>query len=170
MSVEVERATVSCGVCGARVSELRRGRCWGCYVQWTDQRPVGRGAACAVCQERRRDRLRLVELHTRSVPLCHSCAARTVKLAEVPPSLEALRSALRRDRRDEERRSDGLDRRIFPRERRVGERRGTPRARRGDTDPSLALPDFDDLVIEIDEGDIEELEQTVVKQRPAGTT
>src|SRR4051794_6901385 len=111
MSVEVERATVSCGVCGARVSELRRGRCWGCYSQWVEQRPVGRGAACAVCQEKRRDHLRLVELHTKSVPLCHVCAARTIKLGEVPASLEALRAHLRRDRRIEDRRADGLDRR-----------------------------------------------------------
>jgi hypothetical protein len=166
MSVEVEIATISCCVCGARVSELRRGRCWGCYSQWVEQRPVGRGASCAICQEKRRDHLRLVELHNKSVPLCHICAARTLKLGDVPSSLEALRSALRRDRRAQDRRSDGLDRRIFPRERRVGERRGTPRARRGDTDPSISLPDFDDLVIEVQEADIEAIEQTQVKSRP----
>jgi len=167
MSVEVERATVSCGVCGARVSELRRGRCWGCYTQWTEQRPVGRGASCAVCQEKRRDHLRLVELHNRSLPLCHICAARTVKLSKVPPTLEQLRQTLRRDRRDQDRRTDGLDRRIFPRERRVGERRGTPRAARAnDTDPAIFLAGLDDLVIEIDEGDIQEIEQTQVKARP----
>ena len=167
MSVEVERATVSCGVCGARVSELRRGRCWGCYSQWAEQRPVGRGASCAVCQEKRREHLRLVELHNRSVPLCHICASRTIKLGTVPASLDALRKQLRRDRRDADRRGDGLDRRIFPRERRVGERRGTPRAkRRNDTDPVMALPEFDDLVIEIQDGDIEEIETTQVKQRP----
>src|SRR2546421_490289 len=119
MSVEVERATVPCGVCGARVSELRRGRCWGCYRQWAELRPVGRGASCVICQERRRDHLRLVELHSRSVPLCHVCAARTLKLDPVPLSLEALRLMLARDRRADERRGDGLDHRIFPRERRV---------------------------------------------------
>jgi hypothetical protein len=167
MSVEVERASVSCDVCGARVSELRRGRCWGCYTQWIEQRPVGRGASCAICQEKRRDHLRLVELHSRSVPLCHICAARTVKLGKVPQTLELLRKALRRDRRDEDRRTDALDRRIFPRERRVGERRGTPQPRRpGDTDPAIFMHELDDLVIEIDEGDIQEIEQTQVKARP----
>jgi hypothetical protein len=167
MSVEVERATVSCGVCGARVSELRRGRCWGCYSQWVEQRPVGRGASCAICQEKRREHLRLVELHNRSVPLCHICAARTMKMGKVPATLESLRRLLRRDRREEDRRADGLDRRIFPRERRVGERRGTPSvARRRDTDPSISLPEFDDLVIEVQDGDIEEIETTQVKQRP----
>src|SRR3954468_24267378 len=107
MSVEVERATVSCIVCGARVSELRRGRCWGCYGQWVEQRPVGRGAACAICQEKRRDHLRLVELHNRSLPLCHVCAARTLKLSDVPASLEGLRALLRRERRNQDRRNEG---------------------------------------------------------------
>src|SRR5205085_708124 len=112
MSVEVERATVSCGVCSARVSELRRGRCWGCYCQWVEQRPVGRGASCAVCQEKRREHLRLMELHNRSVPLCHICAARTQKLGAVPATLDLLRKTLRRNRRDEDRRTDAPDRRI----------------------------------------------------------
>jgi hypothetical protein len=34
------------------------------------------------------------------------------------------------------------------------------------TDPAIALPDFDDLVIEVQDGDIEEIEQTHVKQHP----
>jgi hypothetical protein len=169
MSVEVERVTCSCGVCGARVSELRRGRCWGCYAQWAEQRPVGRGASCAVCTEKRRDHLRLVELHGRSVPLCHVCAARTLKLGDVPATLESLRARLRRDRRRQDRRDEGLDHRIFPRERRVGERRGTPYAsRRGDTDPTITLPpELDELVIEVEDGDIEEIDQTQVKAGPA---
>ena len=167
MSVVVVKATVPCCVCGARVSELRRGRCWGCYAQWVDQRPVGKGASCGVCQEKRRDHLRLVELHNKSVPLCHICAARTLKLGDVPPSLEALRKVLSRERRREDRRSDGLDQRIFPRERRVGERRGTPHPRAaGDTDPAITLPDFDDLVIEVVDDDIESSEQTQVKASP----
>jgi hypothetical protein len=165
MSVEVERATVPCGVCGAHVLELRRGRCWGCYSQWADVRPVGKGAACAVCQERRRDHLRLVELHNRSIPLCHGCAARTLKLEPIPTSLEVLRNLLRRDRRADERRGDSADGRMFPRERRVGDRR-TEQSQRGDTDPHIALPDFDDLVIEITDGDFEEVETTVVRERP----
>jgi hypothetical protein len=169
MSVEVDRATVPCGVCGAEVQELRRGRCWDCYRQWAELRPVGRGASCAVCQERRRDHLRLLEVHNRTLPLCFLCAARTLRLEDVPATLEGLRERLRRERRTDERRDEGLDRRIFPRERRVGDRRGAPRrARSGDTDPAIFLPEFDDLVIEIDEGDIEEIEQTQVRERPRG--
>lgn len=169
MSVEVDKATVSCTVCGVHVSELRRGRCWGCYTQWAEMRPVGRGACCSVCQERRRDHLRLVELHNRTIPLCHVCAARSVRLGNVPATIEGLREALRRDRRAQERRTDSLDRRIFPRERRVGDRRDEPKlsARRSeDTDPAIRLPEFDELVIEIDDGDIEEIEQTLVKAGP----
>jgi hypothetical protein len=167
MSVEVDRATVPCGVCGAEVQELRRGRCWDCYRQWAELRPVGRGASCAVCHERRREHLRLIEVHTRTLALCFLCAARTLRLEDVPPTLEGLRNRLRRERRGNERRGDTLDSRIFPRERRVGDRRDAPRAARtGDTDPAFRLPDFDDLVIEIDENDIEEMETTQVRQRP----
>jgi hypothetical protein len=168
MSVQVEVVTMSCGVCGARVSELRRGRCWGCYGQWVEQRPVGRGAACAICQEKRRDQLRLVELHSRSVPLCHGCAARTLKLGDIPPTLEGLRALLRRDRRSRDRRADTIDRRIFPRERRVGERRNPPRsADRTDPDMVIAYPEFEDLVVEVAEHDLQLIEQTLIKRRPA---
>jgi hypothetical protein len=121
-----------------------------------------------VCGERRRDHLRLLELHNRTVPLCHGCAARTQRMSGVPLTLEALRAILRRDRRDGERRGEAVDHRIFARERRVGDRRDTPRTRASDdhTDPHIFLPDFDDLIIEIDEGDIEEIEQTLVRARP----
>ena len=69
MSVEVERATLPCSVCGAAVTELRRGRCWGCYTRWAESRPVGRGASCAVCHEKRRAQLKLVELQGPQPPV-----------------------------------------------------------------------------------------------------
>src|SRR5882672_6014312 len=97
MSVEVERATVACGTCGAQVIELRRGRCWGCYTRWVESRPVGRGATCTVCFEKRRDQLKLVELHGRSMPLCHGCSARVTRMDDIPDSIDALRLVLRRD-------------------------------------------------------------------------
>src|SRR4249920_669923 len=109
MSVEVERATLPCQVCGAGVAELRRGRCWGCYMRWSESRPVGRGATCTVCFEKRRSQLRLVELHNRSLPLCHGCASRIGRMDEIPPSVEGIRKALKRNRRDGERRDDALD-------------------------------------------------------------
>jgi hypothetical protein len=167
MSIVVERATIPCGCCGAKVTELRRGRCWACYQKWAELRPVPKGAACAVCDERRRDNLRMVELHHRSVTLCHICAARTVRLAKVPSSLDGLRRALSRDRRTQDRRGDGLERRIFPRERRVGDRRGPPRASCfSDTNPNYVMPVFEDIEIEIQDSDIEVVEQTLVREQP----
>jgi hypothetical protein len=167
MSIEIERETLPCGVCGARVHELRRGRCWGCYSRWAELRPVGRGAACAICHERRRDHLRLIEVHNRSLPSCHTCAAKVVKLFPVPETIEGIRQTLRRDRRACERRGAGVDQRIFPRERRVGDRRRPPRAGGfADTDPAILLAAVDDLVIEIGDGDMEVVEATQVRERP----
>jgi hypothetical protein len=167
MSIEVERATIPCGTCGAMVTELRRGRCWGCYTKWAEMRPVPRGACCAICEDRRRDHLRMAELHRRSVVLCHICAARTVKLGKVPSSIDSLRRRLLRERRVNDRRGDGLERRVFPRERRVGDRRGPPRANcAADTNPGFVMPDLDDMEIEIQDADIEVVEQTLVRERP----
>lgn len=166
MSVEVDRPTIPCGVCGAAVTELRRGRCWGCYTRWADSRPVGRGAACGVCYEKRRAQLRLVEIQGRSLPFCHGCAAAVVRLPDVPATIEEIRHALRRDRRDADRRDGGkVDQRIFPRERRVGERRAPAREGFADTDPRIRLADYEDVIIEL--SDIEEKEQTMVRVRPA---
>ena len=154
----------SCGTCGARVAELRRGRCWGCYGKWAELRPVGRGASCLVCHERRRGNLRLFELHGRSLPFCHNCAAATARLPVVPFSVEGLRSALTRNRRrPEERRIGALDSRVFPRERRLDARRGL----RSSEAPALlsaeALLEFQEE-IPVDEADI--IEVTTVSFAP----
>ena len=168
MSVEVDRATLPCNVCGAAVSELRRGRCWGCYSRWAETRPVGRGASCTACLEKRRGQLRLVELKGRSLPFCHGCAALVMRMAEVPDSVEDLRYLLRRERRDADRRQgEKVDHRIFPRERRVGERRGPGREAFADTDPSMRLSEFEEVIIELAEDDMEEVEQTLVRAKPA---
>jgi len=167
MSVELDRATMPCNICGAAVTELRRGRCWGCYSRWAESRPVGRGASCTVCHEKRRAQLRLLEVKGRSLPFCHGCAAQILRLTEVPDSIDDLRHALRRDRRDGDRR-DGqtIDQRIFPRERRVGERRGPSREAYADTDPNMRLSEFEEVVIELAETDMEDVEQTQVRARP----
>jgi hypothetical protein len=179
MSVEVDpcvlpggsRATLPCGVCGAGVSELRRGRCWGCYTRWAESRPVGRGAACVVCGEKRRGQLKLVELHARSLPFCHGCAAQLMRLPEIPASLDDIRYELRRERRDADRRNGKLDQRLFPRERRVGERRGPSRDAFADTDPRMQLPDggVDELVLEFAEREPEPSDQTQVRASSAQT-
>jgi hypothetical protein len=120
-----------------------------------------------LCTDRRREHLRLVELCGRSVSLCHLCAARVHKMADVPLTLDELRSSLRRDRRKTERREGGLDRRVFPRERRVGDRRSPPRdLARNASGAGEALPDFSDLEIVVGDEDIEEIEQTLVREQP----
>jgi len=117
--------------------------------------------------EKRRTMLKLVELKGRTMPFCHGCAAQLLRLSDIPDSIEELRHALRRDRRDGDRRGDEkVDQRIFPRERRVGERRGPSREAYADTDPGMRLSEFDDVVIELAETDMEEVEQTQVRARP----
>jgi len=165
MSVEVDRPTIPCGVCGAAVTELRRGRCWGCYTRWADSRPVGRGASCTVCMEKRRLMLKLVEVKGRSLPFCHGCAALMLRLHDIPDTIESLRLVLSRERRHDDRRHGKVDQRIFPRERRVGERRAPAREGFADTDPRIRLADYEDVIIEL--ADIEEKEQTMVRVRPA---
>lgn len=168
MSVEVDRATLPCNVCGAAVTELRRGRCWGCYNRWAESRPIGRGASCTVCLEKRREMLKLVEVKGRSLAFCHSCAARVLRLPEIPDSVDELRKMMQRERREEDRRNGKHDHRLFPRERRVGERRGPSRVAFADTDPRIELASLDEVIIELHEEGEDEGDQTQVRGR-AGT-
>lgn len=129
-----------CDVCGAKVQETRRGRCWGCYTRWVDSRPVGWGARCLGCAERRRRLLRSVELWGTWQPLCFNCAGQALALDPAPRTREALVAALTRDRRTGDRRIGKPDTRVFRYERRVGERR----AGREDCPPI-----DDDMIVEI---------------------
>jgi hypothetical protein len=113
----------TCEVCNAKVGELRRGRCWGCYVRWVESRPVGVGARCVVCGDRRRKVLQLVELLGTWHPTCYNCAGQLPHFDPMPATLEALREALSRERRRTDRRVGKPDTRVFSYERRVGERR-----------------------------------------------
>jgi len=108
----------------------------------------------------------MMELHARSHPVCHSCSGKISRLGTIPNTVAGIRDVLNRERRGVERRAEEADRRIFPRERRVGERRTPPRSGSSqDTDPRIALPDFEDIVIELQEADIESVEQTLVRER-----
>ncbi|HVR64045.1 MAG TPA: hypothetical protein VMU50_19235 [Polyangia bacterium] len=165
MTVQVDMPTIPCNVCGAAVIELRRGRCWGCYTRWAESRPVGRGAVCTICGEKRRDQLKLIEVLSRTLPFCHGCAARTMRIDPLPETLGDIRHALRRERRQGDRRVGAADHRIFPRERRVGERREQAHGKTHDTDPNIRLADFGEVIIELDDGDLEVVEQTEVRER-----
>ena len=164
---EKERPVFACGLCGARVNELRRGRCWGCYSNWSETRAVGKGAACVVCDERRRENLRMVEVHNRSLPMCHVCAYRANRLEPVPMTIDGLRGMLRRDRRAADRRGGAMDTRVFPRERRDDERRRPPRelTAGGHDVNTLPVLNLDD-VLELDVQDIDILEVTTVSLDP----
>jgi hypothetical protein len=142
-----------CTHCGARVQELRRGRCWGCYQAWAGLRPAGRGARCVVCYERRADALRLVELHGRWLPLCHGCATRTQWLSPVPYTIDALRRVLSRERRGGDRRVGAIDMRPIARERRQVERR----ADAGGASAGGADTDLGGEVIEVELSDATEI-------------
>lgn len=133
----------TCEVCGSTAATLRRGRCWICYIRWADTRPVGLGASCTACQERRRENLRMVELQGTWKPMCHNCAAKTLRLAPMPRTIEGIRQSLHRDRRWNERRQGKKDSRIFAIERRTEQRRTSSR---GD---ELDWFDAEDLIIEI---------------------
>ena len=112
-----------CEVCHAQVEELRRGRCWGCYGKWAESRPVGLGASCITCGERRREFLKQMELLGSWLPACFNCSGRIARLPALPMSLRELKAELERDRRLEERRLGKSDTRVFPRERRGFDRR-----------------------------------------------
>jgi hypothetical protein len=131
----------TCDVCGAKVHELRRGRCWGCYGRWVDARPVGVGARCLTCGERRRRLLRTVELFGGWPAVCFSCAGQALTLDPMPRTVAELKAAITRERRENDRRIGKPDSRVFQYERRVGQRRSA----RGDDYPLID----DDMIIEI---------------------
>jgi len=139
---------MKCEVCNAEVSELRRGRCWGCYNRWVEARPVGLGAHCCVCGERRRTQLRGVELLGSWMPMCYGCSGRSMRLTPMPQTLDGIRGALQRDRREDDRRGRKKDTRVFQYDRRNGDRReGRP-----DVDEGWFLID-DDMIV--DEAELE---------------
>ncbi len=113
----------ACEVCNAKVSELRRGRCWGCYARWVDARPVGVGARCVTCGEKRRRFLKSVELYAHWQPMCFNCAGQLLHLVPLPATMAELKEAISRERRRVDRRIGKSDTRVFQYERRVGERR-----------------------------------------------
>jgi hypothetical protein len=62
-------------------------------------RPVGIGAACASCGDRRLVHLRHFEMRGLWLVLCHNCCARAERVNPPPRSVDALLSTLRRERR-----------------------------------------------------------------------
>ena len=136
-----------CEICRASVRELRRGRCWGCYSRWVEARPVGLGAVCRFCGEQRRGWLKSIELFGSWSAACHSCAGRIAALDGLPQSVAGIRAALGRERRTDIRRLGRADGRVFPRERRSGERRADEVI----IEVEAAGPVDDQMIVEIEE-------------------
>jgi hypothetical protein len=134
-------------------------------MRWTDARPVGYGASCCLCDEPRRDNLRSLELYGRWMPICHNCAARTARVDPVPPSLEALKVKLERDRRTRVRRTGKPDTRIFLRERRRDDRRTAGSAQ--DRRAPRQVPELEGLLDGVSFAE-DSADQTVIREIPTG--
>lgn len=91
----------------------------------------------------------MVEFQLRWLPMCFSCSGRGFRLHPLPMTLDELRSRLERNRRDEERRFDAPDRRIFQINRRGSERRGDALLGR------IECLDASDLIVEVLEEEME---------------
>lgn len=152
-----------CEICGATVFELRRGRCWGCYTRWVDARPVGLGAACRMCGDRRRGVLKSMELLGCWVAVCHNCSARIAGLSPLPQTMAGIEEALGRERRAR------AETRVAHADRRSWSVRGTG-AVEAAVDRTTA-PIDDAMILDIVElaGDLEALAGDLTRIRPAPT-
>ena len=111
------------------------------------------GASCTVCGEKRRAQLKLVELKGRSLPFCHGCAAQVMRLPRFPRrSRSCATSCGATGATTTAAPASKVDQRIFPRERRVGERRGPSRdalRRHRPAHQARRLSSLDDAIIEL---------------------
>lgn len=175
---------VRCGGCGdpPPSGTLRRGRCDRCYLEWVRARPIGAGAACASCDDRRHVHLRHYEVGARGnapggrwLILCHNCAAEADALEPPPRSIEGLKMRLSRDRRWGDRRAESVGRiSIRPPwlERRQGPRRAGGELLLSATEVPEIVGDLEQLVIEMEaeyeevtDDQIEEMEVTGIHYR-----
>jgi hypothetical protein len=148
---------VRCGGCGEPPGRapLRRGRCPRCYDAWVKARPVGLGACCAACEDRRVVHLRYWELGVRGnapggrwIVLCHNCVVSAEKMDPPPRSLDGLKMRLARERRWGDRRAEAVGRPSY---------RDPAFERRENDRRHLADPAYlDEIVVEM-EADYEEV-------------
>lgn len=156
----------TCEVCNASVHELRRGRCWGCYARWVDARPVGIGARCVTCTEKRRRLLKTVELHAAWHAMCFNCAGQLLHLDPLPATLAELKLLVSRERRASDRRIGKADTRVFQYERRVGERRSS-REEYPIVDDDMIIEVFVEDAEGVDFDDITQIRDMIRDLRPA---
>jgi hypothetical protein len=106
-----------------------------------EARPVGLGARCTTCNEKRRRFLKTVELFGSWKPMCFNCHGVIGLLDPMPQTITLLKEAVSRERRKRDRRWGKPDSRVFVYERRVGERRS-------ERESELPLVD-DEMIIEV---------------------
>ena len=153
-----------CGGCGDAATAgrpLRRGRCAHCYEDWVKARPVGIGALCSGCGDRRKLHLRYYEIESRErvvggrwIVLCHNCTAIAQSMKPQPRSVEGLKMRLQRDRRWGDRRAASVGRKA---ERETGFERRDGDRRLGLRDLYDATELAEELIIEM-EADYEDVE------------
>jgi hypothetical protein len=132
-------------------------------------RPVGLGARCVTCHEKRRRFLRTVELLGSWRPMCFNCEGQLAQLDPVPLTLEGLKIAVSRERRRRDRRYGKPDSRVFRYERRVGDRRnGRDADPMVDDDMIIEITVDDSLASEPDDHDITAIRDLVAELRPGG--
>src|SRR6185503_19033606 len=127
---------------------------------WVETRPVGLGARCVTCHEKRRRFLKTVELFGSWKPMCFNCHGLLGTLDPMPTTIELVKEAVSRERRKRDRRWGKPDGRVFVYERRVGERRD---GREGE------LPAVDDdmiieVTIDVDPTDVDFDDITAIRE------
>jgi ribosome-binding protein aMBF1 (putative translation factor) len=102
------------------------------------------GAKCAICTERRRERLKSIELLGAWMPVCFNCSGRASTLVPMPQTVAGIRVALDRERRSRDRRFGKKDTRVFQYDRRSADRRD------GRTVGDDCLPIDDEMILDIE--------------------
>jgi hypothetical protein len=164
--VEKTPGLICCEVCNASVAELRRGRCWGCYARWVDARPVGLGARCVTCTEKRHRFLKMVELYGGWKPMCFNCAGQVLDLEPMPATIAALREFVSRERRKRDRRFGKPDTRVFRYERRVGERRSGREVLPAVDDDMIIEVSYEVVITDNEFEDLTQIRELVRELRP----
>jgi hypothetical protein len=131
-----------------------------CYDAWVRARPIGAGAGCVSCGNRRREQLRHYEVGIRLnaaggrwTILCHNDAATADTFDPPPRSVDALCERLARDRRWNDRRYDRAHRDPHA-ERRAGDHRNERRLNLRELFDATELAE--ELIIEM-EADFEQV-------------
>jgi hypothetical protein len=124
----------SCSVCKKGADSLgvglRRGMCRACYLRHWRGTALPDGAACVICQERRRIVLRWTKVGAKRVVTCQNCGFVADKARPRPASAAELVALLNRERRGaRERRRNYVIEPADPAERRQALRRAGRRLR-----------------------------------------